>query len=67
MIMAKMIYLLWDPYLKLLYNPETYTEKVECFTSKPNAHGTFWHLFIKIHISQSSGRIKLKFCTPAIF
>ena len=28
-------------------SPETYIEKVECFTSKSNAHGTVWYLLIK--------------------
>ena len=42
----------------------------ECFTSKPNAHGTFrnFHINInfKIHISETSGPIEFKFCTPSI-
>ena len=30
--------------------PETSTENVQCFTSKPNAHGTFWNLHVKINL-----------------
>ena len=65
--MAKIIYLLWNPYFKLLYMPwKLYNKFFECFTSKPNEHGTFWNLHIKInlkiHISETNTSVDLKFC-----
>ena len=44
---------------------------IECFTSKPNTHGTFWNLDIKINqkinISEVNRSIELKFCILSIF
>ena len=46
-------------------------KNVERYTSKLNAHGTFWNLHIKINlkinISETSGLINFKFCILSIF
>ena len=57
--MAKIIYLSWNPNLKLLYMSwNLYRKFLNDLLQKPNARGTFWNLHIKIdlkiNISQSS-------------
>ena len=55
--MAKIIYLSWNPYLKLLYVCWNFNRKFfECFASKPNAQGTFWNLHIKINFKKLISR-----------
>ena len=41
---------MWNPYLKYyrLQTLKLLQKNVESFTSKPNVHGTFWNLHIKI-------------------
>ena len=42
--MVQIIYLSWNPYLKLLYMSwNFYGKNVECFISKPNAPEIFWY------------------------
>ena len=48
-----------------IYTLKLIQKSFECFTSNPNAHGTFWNLHIKfnlkIHISKTSGPVNSNF------
>ena len=50
----------------IIYVLELLQKNFECFTSKPNAHGTFRNLLnkinLKINILETNEPIELKFC-----